>query len=66
MAERVENNRTSRIIVPKQDLLLELTENLNILSGVGRESVCFQELTVILISVRFRNNLEFLSQLSAT
>lgn len=38
MAERVENNRTSRIIVPKQDLLLELTENLNILSG--RQGIC--------------------------
>lgn len=41
MAERVENRGKSRIVVPKQDLLLELTENLKILSRVGRESVFF-------------------------
>ena len=60
MAERVENNRASRRIVPKQDLLLELTENLNILSGVGRESVFFQ-LTVILIISQVQKQLKSFS-----
>ena len=34
LAERVENHRKSGLVIPKEDLLLELTENLKILSGV--------------------------------
>lgn len=41
----VENSGKPRIVVPKQNLLLELTENFKILSVGGIEPMFFQELT---------------------
>lgn len=57
MAERVENNGKSRIIVPKQNLLLELTENFKILSGVVSNLCFFKNSQVILITNQIQKQL---------
>lgn len=51
IAERVEHNRESSIVIPKQGLLLELTENFQILSRVDRKSgICMNSWVVLIIS----------------
>lgn len=50
IAEKVEHNRESRTVIPKQGLLLEFTENLKILSRVGRKSgICMNSWVISII-----------------